>query len=301
MFHPGESVGGPGAAGEGVLQGISTCSQLSQLTGTPQSRSPVEAKTRLTHGTPRPPLCPFPSWSITLQGLLQPGGPLLAPPSSPGLYQPHQGNSYHNPPAPSQTPSRGRKRSQPPPRSGRSILHRLTKKRRARRVEGTVAGSCQRPAVRAQIPWQPIRSSSRLPAGALDRGPGTGMNERGSSAKKVDVGGMKPGSYCPGKHLLSGASAATAGSPVCRGVPGGRLPREPTQAMLGIKPSGGQQKGGFCVGSSPPAFLWKLFTSQQRFWHPWDGRPGAVPAAGEDMGSLVQRSTDMHQEGKSFF
>lgn len=31
------------------------------------------------------------------------------------LYQPHQGSGYHNPPAPSQTPGEGRKRSQPPP------------------------------------------------------------------------------------------------------------------------------------------------------------------------------------------
>lgn len=33
----------------------------------------------------------------------------------PRLYQPHQGSGYHNPPAPSQTPGEGRKRSQPPP------------------------------------------------------------------------------------------------------------------------------------------------------------------------------------------
>lgn len=85
------------------------------------------------------------------------------------------------------------------------------------RVERVVAGSCQHPAVRAQIPWQPMRSSSQLPAGALDRGPGTSMKECRSSAKKLDMGGMKPGSYCPGKRLPSGTSMAAMGSPMCWG------------------------------------------------------------------------------------
>lgn len=57
-----------------------------------------------------------------------------------------------------------------------------------------------------QIPWQPIRSSSRLPAGALDRRPDTGVNKHGSSATKVDVGGMKPGIGSPGSLLFDGCS-----------------------------------------------------------------------------------------------
>lgn len=101
-------------------------------------------------------------------------------------------------------------------------------------------------------PGSPIRSSSQLPAGALDRGPGTSTNKHRSSPK-LDMGGMRPGSYCPGECLPSNTSTATMGSPMCWGGGGdqGRLPEEPTQAVLGIKPSGGQQQGGFV----PPPLL----------------------------------------------
>lgn len=166
----------------------------------------------------------------------------------PRLYQPHQGNGYHNPPAPSQTPGEGRKRSQPPPCGGQSILLHLNRERRAQQLEQAAAGSCQHPAVRAQIPWQPIRSCSWLPAGALDRGPGTGMNKRGSSTKEVDVGGRKPGSC----SSIEGSWSSTGTTPCSGvGVNQGRLPWEPTQAELGMKPSGGQQKGLFV----PPPLL----------------------------------------------
>lgn len=100
--------------------------QLSRIMGASYPRPPLELKPDLPCGTPRPPLCLSPSQSITLWGFFQPGHPPLAPPSSPGLYQPHQGNGYRNPSAPSQTSGGGRRRSQPLPKGGQSILRHLT-------------------------------------------------------------------------------------------------------------------------------------------------------------------------------
>lgn len=61
---------------------------------------------------------------------------------------------------------------------------------------------------------------------------------------------------------------------------------QPGQAPLGAHPSNAGDEAKWwpaeravCATSSPPAFL---LTSQQRFWHPQDGRAGAVPGAGEN-------------------
>lgn len=120
------------------------------------------------------------------------------------------------------------------------------------RAERAVPGSCQRPAhatVRAQIPWQPIRSSSRLPAGALDRRPDTGANKHSFSTKKVDVGGMKPGITSPGRgRLMDAEGVAAAGR--TRASPGGtavQAPRDrgnPSRQRWGeaLRPNGGSRK-----------------------------------------------------------
>ena len=47
MFQPGESMGGPRAAGGGAPRGVSTCSQLSQLMGASHPRLPLRAESRL--------------------------------------------------------------------------------------------------------------------------------------------------------------------------------------------------------------------------------------------------------------
>lgn len=80
----------------------------------------------------------------------------------------------------------------------------LAGEKRSERIQGAV--SARHAAVRVQIPWQPIRSSSRLPAGALDRRPDTGVNKHSSSATKVDVGRMKPGIASPGSLQFEGCS-----------------------------------------------------------------------------------------------
>lgn len=182
-------MGGPRAAAEGAPGGVSTCSQLSQLTRASHPNSLLEAATGLAlcyTQTSSPLTVPIwehhpagapPAWDPSACTTIVPQG-FTSPPKAVGttIFQPHQGSGHHNLPAPSQTPGEGRKRSQPPPCGGQSILLHFTRERMAQQLERAVAGSCQHPAVRSQIPWQPIRSSSWLPAGALDRGPGTNVD-----------------------------------------------------------------------------------------------------------------------------
>lgn len=80
------------------------------------------------------------------------------------------------------------------------------------RAQQVFPASCQHlvhTPVREQIPWQPIRSSSRLAAGYLDRRPDNRVNKHRYSVKKVYVGGMKSGIYYSVRgHLMNTYRAA---------------------------------------------------------------------------------------------
>lgn len=124
-------LGRPRAAGDGAPGGVSTCSQLSQLTRVSHPNSLLGAVTRLA-------LCYTQTSSPLTIPVLEhhPAGAPAWEPSACTTTSP-QGNGYHNPPAPPQTPGEGRKRSQPPPREGQSIPLHLSRERE----EGPAAGA----------------------------------------------------------------------------------------------------------------------------------------------------------------